>query len=85
MDKSKNNQELFEIEVDTKNNQIEKLMETNYHLEENVKFLEIKVTELEEQNQYLQQNLQLKNNENSRIKAKLSEVIFFLFQNKIHL
>jgi len=85
LDKSKNNQELFEIEVDTKNNQIEKLMETNYHLEENVKFLEIKVTELEEQNQYLQQNLQLKNNENSRIKAKLSEVIFFLFQNKIHL
>ena len=56
-------------------------------MEENVKYLEIKVTDLEEHNQLLQQNLTLKTNENSRIKNKLSEVssiynLYYIIKNK---
>ena len=70
------NQDVLDQELEKKNKHIEKLIQSNYKLEENVKYLEIKVTDLEEQNKILQQNFTLKNNENNRIKAKLSEVPF---------
>lgn len=64
--------------MENKNQQINKLLENKYHLEENLKTLEIKVVDLEEKNQILQQNLNFKSNENSRIKSKLVEVFLIL-------
>jgi len=75
------NQDVLDQELEKKNKHIEKLIQTNYKLEENVKYLEIKITDLEEQNKILQQNFALKNNENNRIKIKLSEVFFFFLNS----
>lgn len=76
MDKSRINNDLFDHEMDKKNKQIERIIESNYQLEESVKYMEIKVVDLEEKNKLLEQSLTLKSNENSRIKSKLSEVFF---------